>query len=60
MAVDELTARLTKYRRAVDHRLHKYVPMQDHTPGASLATCAICGASTWGRGDVTPFLNRVG
>ena len=64
MAVDELLHRLTGYRRAgsLPHRVRKYHLVEDKRPGPSPnETCPICiGCQYWGRGDVMPFLDRVG
>lgn len=60
MAVDELTARLTEYRSPGDHWLRKFANKRDHSPGAKEDECGICCRANWGRGDVVPFLNRVG
>lgn len=64
MAVDELIQRLTGYRQAGPraHRVRKFNLLEDKRPGAAAAPdCPICGtADYWGRGDVEPFLDRVG
>lgn len=63
-AVDELTHRLTGYRRSgsVANWVRKYHLGADKRPGAAEAPrCPICGdPQDWGRGDVEPFLRRVG
>lgn len=60
MAIEEVTARLTKFRKPVDHRVHKHHLLKDTFPGAS-CECQICGApDCWGLGDVEPFLGRAG
>lgn len=60
MAIDEVTARLTRFRKPVDHRVHKHHLLKDTFPGAS-CDCQICGApDCWGLGDVEPFLGRAG
>lgn len=63
MAVDELVHRLTGYRigsRA--NRVRKYLLLEDKQPGAKENTvCPVClNTQYWGRGDVKPFLDRVG
>ena len=64
IAVDELIHRLTGYRRvgAAAHRVRKFHLLADKTPGtAARVDCPICGIDEcWGRGDVQPFLDRVG
>ena len=64
MAVDELLHRLTGYRRvgSIPHRIRKYLLAADKTPGRDQrAGCLICGdPEIWGRGDMVPFLDRVG
>lgn len=64
MAVDELVHRLTGYRRAgsVSHRVRKYHLNEDKKPGPSkVDVCPIClSPMYWGRGDMVPFLDRVG
>lgn len=64
MAIDELLHRLTGYRRAgsVDNRVRKYHLIEDKRPGPSHDNiCSIClQRAYWGRGDITPFLDRVG
>lgn len=64
MAVDELLHRLTGYRRvgASAHRVRKFHLLQDKTPGPQdNPDCPICRSDQyWGRGDVQPFLDRVG
>lgn len=60
MAVDELTARMTGYRETIDNRVRKYRLNRDTRPGAH-AGCGVCGSPDyWGRGDMTPFMDRVG
>lgn len=60
MAVQELTARLTGFRRTVDHRVHKHQLMKSTNPEGQ-KSCVLCGdESNWGRGDTTPFLGRIG
>ncbi len=62
MAFDEFVHRLTGYRTAgsADHRVRKFLQMQDKFPGAvGTGECEICqGTNYWGRGDVNPFLDR--
>jgi hypothetical protein len=58
-AVDELTARLTGYRSPADHVLRKFVARTDRVPAPRTRSCGICSASQWGRGDITPFLDRM-
>jgi molybdopterin/thiamine biosynthesis adenylyltransferase len=64
MAVDELVHRLTGYRcvGSIAHRVRKYHLLDDKRPGPKPAEfCPICiSGKYWGRGDVTPFLDRVG
>jgi molybdopterin/thiamine biosynthesis adenylyltransferase len=64
MAVDELVQRLTGYRNteSISNRVRKYHLSADKRPGpANRELCSICLATTyWGRGDMTPFLDRVG
>jgi len=64
MAIDELIHRLTGYRRAgaSAHRVRKFHLLEDKRPGAAAAPdCPICDSTDyWGRGDLEPFLDRVG
>ncbi len=65
MAVDELIQRLTGYRKtgSIAHRVRKYPLATDKTPGLndSEIICPLCQDSHyWGRGDMTPFLDRMG
>ena len=64
MAVDELIHRLSGYRTlsGISHRVRKYHLGEDKRPGlANEGHCPICLTKVyWGRGDVTPFLDRVG
>lgn len=64
MAVDELVHRLTGYRRggASAHRVRKFHLLADKTPGsADNPNCPVCRSDEyWGRGDVQPFIDRVG
>jgi hypothetical protein len=63
MAVDELLHRLTGYRAvgAIAHRVRKLLLGEDKRPGTFRQGCALCVARDyWGRGDMTPFLDRVG
>jgi proteasome lid subunit RPN8/RPN11 len=63
MAVDELIHRLTGYRRcgSIAHRVRKYNLGEDKRPGAKDVQCPLCVSDGyWGRGDVEPFLDRVG
>ncbi|QNN23363.1 ThiF family adenylyltransferase [Planctomycetales bacterium ZRK34] len=64
MAVDELVHRLTGYRRAdpCSHRVRKFHLLEDKRPGiADGRTCSLCVTpDAWGRGDIEPFLDRVG
>lgn len=64
MAVDEFLQRLTGYRRSgsIKHRVRKYLLSMDKKPGCNpIEGCAICGdQDIWGRGDIIPFLDRVG
>jgi len=60
MAVDELTARMTGYREVMDNRVRKYRLNRDTRPGAE-AKCGVCGSTDyWGRGDMKPFMDRIG
>ena len=63
MAMDELLHRLTGYRRvgSIAQRVRKYLLSADKTPGREPRTgCQICDdLEIWGRGDITPFLDRV-
>jgi hypothetical protein len=58
-AVDELTARLTGYRAGTNHILRKFVSQKDHFPAAKTRSCRLCDGRFSGRGDITPFLDRV-
>ena len=58
-AVDELTTRLTGYRSPADHVVRKFVSRTDRVPAPITRSCGICGGSNWGRGDITPFLDRM-
>jgi len=63
MAVDELIHRLTGYRRgaAMPHRVRQFHLGEDKRPGAKDVQCPLCASGNyWGRGDVEPFLDRVG
>jgi molybdopterin/thiamine biosynthesis adenylyltransferase len=64
MAIDELLHRLTGYRRAgsIANRVRKYHLLEDKRPGPSAeVTCPICfEQGYWGRGDIAPFLDRIG
>jgi molybdopterin/thiamine biosynthesis adenylyltransferase len=63
MAVDELIQRLTGYRAAGSRsqRVRKYHLLEDKRPGSREQECRICvDQGYWGRGDVEPFLDRVG
>jgi proteasome lid subunit RPN8/RPN11 len=64
MAVDELIHQLTGYRSigSVAHRVRKYALGEDKKPGVGQERpCSICVTTEhWGRGDVEPFLDRVG
>jgi len=63
MAIDELIHMLTAYRRAAaSHRVRKFHLLADKRPGAVRnPDCPLCANEDyWGRGDVEPFLDRVG
>lgn len=63
MAVDELLHRLTAYRAAgsVAHRVYKHCLLQEKRPGPRQGPCRLCvDQGYWGRGDMTPFLDRTG
>lgn len=63
MAVNELLHRINGFRGPEGYRanlVRKFHHMMDVKPGARpVAGCALCDADHyWGRGDVTPFLDR--
>lgn len=65
MAVNELIHRFTGYRAAAGETSEwrrRYHHMTDRKCGAKKEpTCPICSDKTyWGRGDVEPFLDRIG
>jgi hypothetical protein len=63
MAIDELIHRLTGYRTAgsVAQRVLKHHLLEEKRPGARSGPCPVCVSNAfWGRGDVTPFLDRTG
>ena len=62
MAIDELVCRLTGYRKPVSNRVRKFRLRKDTFPGGqSKSQCPLCQCQThWGRGDMNPFLNRIG
>ncbi|MDJ0711293.1 MAG: ThiF family adenylyltransferase [Woeseiaceae bacterium] len=65
MAVDELIERLTGYRQVgpISHRVRKYRLAEDKYPGLAddERDCPICiSQQYWGRGDVRPFMDRIG
>ena len=62
MAVEELVGRLQGFRRPVANRVRKFQAMQDKRPGAAPQPhCKVCNdEAVWGRGDIEPFLDRVG
>jgi tRNA A37 threonylcarbamoyladenosine dehydratase len=63
MAVDELLHRLTGYRRSgsIAHRVYKHQLLEEKRPGPRDGRCRVCvDEHYWGRGDMTPFLDRTG
>lgn len=64
MAVNELLAGLTRFRGEgwVANRVRRFDLVEDRRPGAERATdCPVCADTfNWGRGDVKPFLDRIG
>jgi molybdopterin/thiamine biosynthesis adenylyltransferase len=64
MAVDELIHRITGYRRAhaIANRVRKYHLAADKHPGPrGDDDCPLClDTGYWGRGDMNPFLDRIG
>lgn len=63
LAVDELSHRLTGYRRSgsIPHRVVKHHIVEEKRPGPRDQFCTLCLDSRyWGLGDVQPFLDRVG
>ncbi|HUU02984.1 MAG TPA: ThiF family adenylyltransferase [Myxococcota bacterium] len=65
MAVNELIHRMQGFRGAegaIDNRLRKFNLMTDRRPGHKpIPGCSICDSDAiWGKGDVEPFLGRVG
>lgn len=65
MAINELLQGLTGFRGEggwVWNRVRRFDLMEDRRPGAERAPdCPVCGDPFfWGRGDVRPFLDRVG
>lgn len=65
MGVEELMQRLQGFRGAdgsCANRVRKFGQMEDRRVGAAAnQTCPVCGAhDLWGRGNIEPFLDRVG
>lgn len=62
MAVDELSARTSGYRMTSDNHVRKHRIKKDVFPGDKIQeSCGVCGnPGIWGRGDVEPFLDRIG
>ena len=64
MAVNELIERLHGFRRCgtAANRVRQFHLLEDRRPGAKADPhCPVCGSDAyWGRGDVEPFLDRVG
>ncbi|MEA1653023.1 ThiF family adenylyltransferase [Nitrospirillum sp. BR 11164] len=65
MAVNELVHRMQGFRGpngATANRVRKFHLCEDRRPGAKVNEhCPVCISKTyWGRGDVEPFLDRVG
>lgn len=64
MAIEEMIQRLQQFRgvdRGLANRMRSFTRTEDFRPGAAKRPCRICGThETAGRGDVTPFLGRVG
>ena len=65
LAVDELLQALTGFRGSdgwASQRTRRFDLLHDRRPGASPQPhCAVCSSTDyWGRGDVDPFLDRVG
>lgn len=65
MAIDELIQSLVGFRQTEGwawNRVRRFDLMKDRTPGAvQYDHCPICkNDEYWGRGDVEPFLDRVG
>lgn len=64
MAVNELIDRLHGFRRCgrAANRVRQFHLLEDRRPGARPDPhCPVCGSDAyWGRGDVEPFLDRVG
>jgi len=64
MAVDELIERIIGYRSVgpIAHRVRKFHLGEDKRPGVSRSheDCPICQSTNyWGRGDMTPHLDRI-
>jgi len=65
LAIDEMLQGLTDFRRSEGwewQRVRRFDLMQDRRPGAAHdPDCPICtDQAYWGRGDIDPFLDRVG
>ena len=67
LAIDELLQALTNFRSLEDQspvwqRTRRFDLLKDRRPGAnSKPDCPVCSSKDyWGRGDVKPFLDRVG
>jgi molybdopterin/thiamine biosynthesis adenylyltransferase len=65
MAVNELIQRLQGFRGpdgSVSHRVRKFHLGEDRRPGhEKRPACPVCASEDiWGRGDVEPFLGRIG
>jgi len=65
MAIEEMIHRFQGFRGSggsINNRLHKYHLLADRRLGTTTeADCPLCGTAThWGRGDMKPFLNRIG
>ena len=67
LAIDELLQALTDFRSLEDQspvwqRTRRFDLLKDRRPGAnSKPDCPVCSSKDyWGRGDVEPFLDRVG
>ena len=65
MAVNETLQRIQGFRGpdgAMNHRVRKFHLGEDFKPGSQSAPgCRLCDSRTyWGRGDMDPFLDRIG
>lgn len=65
LAVDEFLQGLTNFRGGdgwVWQRIRRFDRLQDHRPGSNQGPeCPVCvDKAYWGRGDVEPFLDRIG